>query len=183
MSFNLTNPSAIIFVNNDLSDQVQSTLVSQLQINDTITGAEFDSRVTADPNYPNNIHINNLRVLVIRDFSDLTNRNLADIVIFIKSGLAAVEYNKYGPHNITMPVAGLYLNKLIFNQGPSNVCGEISLTDPNVIIPSYCQPFPWIITNMGALPGQFPYGTYTYCKNCNPPDTLAPSACKCFKTS
>ncbi len=105
--------SAIIFVNNDLTPQVQGVLIQQLFINEIIDGYEFDDRVLADPNYPQTIHLNNLKILVKRPFYEHTNRELADVAIFVKAGLAAVEYNKYGPPGLTLPVARLYLNELI----------------------------------------------------------------------
>lgn len=105
--------SAIIFVNNDLSSSVQATLTSQLMLSEVIDGYEFDARVAADPNYPTEVHLNNLRVMVVRSFFDLTNRNLADITIFIKEGLAYIECNKIGPPGLTRPVARLQLEELI----------------------------------------------------------------------
>lgn len=108
----------ILFCNNDLSLSVQSSLTTQLMLTEIIDGYEFDSRVIADPNYPNEVHYNNLRVMVLRPLSDTTNRSLADIVIFIKAGLAYIEANKWGPPGQTFPIARLQLEQLI--NAPSN---------------------------------------------------------------
>lgn len=110
---NLIAPPLIIFVNNDLTDQVKSVVQKQLFITETITGAEFDARVEADPGYVSEIYGNNLRLLVIRPFNDLTNRTLADLVIFIKAGLASIERSKFGPPGQTFTVQRMYLSQLI----------------------------------------------------------------------
>lgn len=114
----MTSSSAIIFVNNDLTSNVQSALVRQLYINEVMTGAEFDARVLVDPNYTNDVHNNGIRVLVIRDFSDGYNRSLADIALFVKAGLASVESNKLGPPSLTLPVDRLYLSEIISGTTP-----------------------------------------------------------------
>lgn len=106
-------PGAIIFVNNDLTPGVQGPLERQLYISESITGAEFDARVEADPNYTNIIHDNNLRVLVVREFSDGYNRNLADVAIFIKAGLASIESCKFGPPGQTFGVDRLTIYELL----------------------------------------------------------------------
>lgn len=105
--------SAIIFINTDLTTSIQSTLTTQLMLSEIIDGYEFDSRVAADPNYPTEVHLNKLRVMVMRSGSDLTNRNLADLVLFVKAGLAYVESNKYGTPGQTYPVAHLQLGELL----------------------------------------------------------------------
>jgi hypothetical protein len=109
---NLIAPSAIIFVNADLSAQVQGVIQRQLFINDTMTGAEFDARVAGNPNYVQDIHANGLRVLVIRSFLEQTNRELADIVLFCKAGLASVEKTKFGPPGQTFEIDRMYLSQL-----------------------------------------------------------------------
>ena len=104
--------SAIVFVNNDLTQNVQDALVIQLYINEVMDGYEFDQRVSKDPNYPTIVHNNNLKILVIRSFFETTNRDLCDVAIFVKAGLAAIEYNKLGPHRGTHRVEKITLNKL-----------------------------------------------------------------------
>lgn len=109
-------PGALIFVNNDLSDNVQDALVRQLFIHQVMTGADFDGYVDgyATPtDYTDYLHGGNIRVLVKRDFNDVTNRDLADVVIFVKAGLAAVETNKFGPPGLTLPVDKLYIHRLL----------------------------------------------------------------------
>lgn len=109
-------PGAVIFVNNDLTSNVLEHLLRQLYIDGYdgyISGTEFDARVAADPNYPTIVHLQNLRILVIRDFWDGYNRNLADVAIFVKAGLATIEANKFGPPGQTFPVTTLTIYKLL----------------------------------------------------------------------
>src|SRR5690606_36654996 len=91
-------PSAIIFVNTDINDTLQSKLEVQLDIHNTMSGDDFDSIITNDPSYVEQSNLNGLRILVIRDYyNDTTNRDLADVVMFVSHGIIDVEYNKYGP--------------------------------------------------------------------------------------
>lgn len=95
-------PAAIIFINADMTASQIKNFEKQLYINETMSGTEFDARVVADPNYPEIVHGQDLRILVIRpDFRDYTNRELADVAMFVKQGLVAVEKNKFGPHDLT----------------------------------------------------------------------------------
>ena len=105
-------PSAIVFVNNDLTVSVQDALEKQLYINTTFTGAQFDEVITADPNYPDKVKQLNQRIMVVRSFEELTNRTLADVVIFVCQAMAAIEYNKFGPPNTTYPINNLTWGKL-----------------------------------------------------------------------
>lgn len=74
----------------------------QLDITETMTKQEFDLRVATDPNYPNIVHLQGLRILVILDsFQDEVNRNLADVVMFVKQGIVTVEKNKFGPPRLS----------------------------------------------------------------------------------
>jgi hypothetical protein len=106
-------PAAIILVNNDLTDNVKSAVQRQLFINETVTGSEFDARLEVNPNYTDVIHNSGLRLLIVRPFTELTNRSSADIVIFIKAGLASVLVNKFGPPGKTYAVDRMYLSQLI----------------------------------------------------------------------
>lgn len=110
-------PSGIIFVNEDLNDILKQKIMSQLLIQEAMTGAEFDARVAADPNYPTIVKLENYRILVIRSFRDTTNRNLADVVIFVKAGLAAIEKNNFGPPGLTYPVETFNIYGLLRENG------------------------------------------------------------------
>mgnify|MGYP003402664963 FL=1 len=105
-------PKAIISVNNDISLSVKEMLQRQLFIDETLDGYVFDSYITNDINYLDNIIKSQTRLLVIRDALDLSNRDICDIVVFIKLGLAAIEQNKFGPHGQTYPVVNLTWSKL-----------------------------------------------------------------------
>lgn len=110
-------PAAIIFVNNDLTDNVKSMLVRQLHIDEVIDGNTFDARVAADPDYTRTIKANDDRLMVVRSFLEHTNRNLADVVIFVSHGLAAILENGFGPKGQTSSVVDLTWGKLcIFSQ-------------------------------------------------------------------
>ena len=119
----MTLPSAIIFVNADINAGNQSALVSQFYVNEVMKDNEFDARVVADPNYPQILHSQGLRVLVIRqNFRDLTNRNLADVVLFVKQGQASVEKNNFGPPGLTLPISRINIYQLLrYNNSPNVV--------------------------------------------------------------
>lgn len=106
-------PPAIIFVNSDSSTNVQQYMSNQLYVSEIITGAEFDKRVELDPNYPLDIHLKNIRIIVVRPFNDYNNRNLCDVAIFINRGLAVIEFNKYGPPNRTYRIETLSIYQLL----------------------------------------------------------------------
>jgi hypothetical protein len=105
-------PSAIIFINTDLTNSVKTFIMRQLHINEAIDGYVFDERLAANSNYSNIIHQFDIRLLVLRSHAETTNREQADIVLFFKNGLVCVEENKYGPPGITFPVVNLTLGKL-----------------------------------------------------------------------
>lgn len=115
-------PSAIIFVNADLTDSLKEILAEQLNVTETMTGEEFDARMTADPNYATIIHLQKIRILVVRsDFRDYTNRTVADVAIFVKQGLASIEKNNFGPPGLTLPLQRLNLYALLRYNGSSEV--------------------------------------------------------------
>ncbi len=100
-------PSAIMFINDDLTGDVRDFIIRQLYFDGYVDGYEFDAMVAADPNWPANIRQIGGRLLVIRDLSDYTNRSHADVVCFYKNGLLSTEYNKYGPPINDLRVVGL----------------------------------------------------------------------------
>ena len=142
-------PSAIIFINNGVNLDFLNTLKTdtgiepnelvpgspsqsavagidvQLQITETMWFDEFNARVTADPNYPAWIHLNGSRILVIlRDFQCMTHRNLADIILFVKQGVASVEKNKFEHHSppgVTFDIQRLNIWNLTHAIRDSNV--------------------------------------------------------------
>lgn len=105
-------PGAIIFVNNDLVDQVRDFITKQLHINEYMDGYVFDDRVAEDAEYPDKIRLLNQRIMVIRPFTELTNRELADVVVFCKLGMAAIEKNKFGPPRPAFPIKFLHWAQL-----------------------------------------------------------------------
>ena len=112
-------PAALILVNNDLTDNVQNMLVRQLAIDEVYNGSEFDYIVAPEDgyydgyvDYAQHIRRAQKRTMVVRSFDSVPNRDIFDVVIFIKAGLAAIEENKFGPHGFTYPVVNLTWKKL-----------------------------------------------------------------------
>jgi hypothetical protein len=105
-------PGAIIFMNDNVPDQVRDTLRKQLFITGLLTGTEFDGYVSVNPDYPTYVRNHSERIMVMRPFTELDNRTLADVVIYVDRGMISVETNKYGPRGLTLRVAELYWGKL-----------------------------------------------------------------------
>jgi hypothetical protein len=104
--------SAIIFVNNDILTSINDMLVKQLFIDEVIDGYTLDQRVAADSNYASSVVRLRQKIMVVRSFSELTNRDIADVVIFVAGGLATVEVNKFGPPGATFAVVNLHWAQL-----------------------------------------------------------------------
>lgn len=111
---NLLAPPAIIFCNDDLTAEVRGVIQRQLFITDTMTGAEFDARLAADPSYPAQIHGGGQRILVIRSFLNHEQWDKADLVLFCSHGIAAVERSKVGPPGISFGIDHMYLSQFFF---------------------------------------------------------------------
>ncbi len=154
-------PPAIFFINGDINcpptppyfpgvDPLAPTntltiLQTQLFINDTMTKAEFDARIEADPNYATIVHLQGLRILVIvPSYSDgyasypphfhphinIPNMQYADVVMFLHQGLADVEFNRFGPPCHSFEVQRLTMYQLLRAVNSPNV----------VILPFYTLP-------------------------------------------
>jgi hypothetical protein len=117
-------PPAIIYINGntdgygnvygDLDGYGKATLESQLYIHETMTGDEFDARVSSDPNYPQIVHLMGYRILVIRaDLRNYTNREFADVVLFVKQGMASIEKNNFGTPGLTLPIERIEIHQLL----------------------------------------------------------------------
>jgi hypothetical protein len=109
---NIIPPPGIIMCNNDLSSIVQEVLMRQLFIDRIMTGDEFDDLMSQDSGFATAYRNSGKRLLVIRPLNELQNRAEADVVLFIKEGLASVETNKFGPPGITLPVVNLTFSAL-----------------------------------------------------------------------
>ena len=106
-------PSGIIFVNNNIVEQIRDTLIKQLFITSVMDGYVYDAIIQNDPLYPTFVHNNNQRIMVIRSFRELESRETADVVIHVKQGMAAVEKNNFGPPGLTSRVAELYWGEVV----------------------------------------------------------------------
>lgn len=115
-------PAAIFFVNADINEGIRTTLMNQLFIDEALTDVDFDARVQVEPEYPSLIHLNGLRIMVLRqNFRDYTNRNLADVVMFVKQGLVAIEKNNFGPPGLTFPIDRINMYELLRYVGSNQV--------------------------------------------------------------
>ena len=133
-------PPAIIFANNDITNNQSIYLAKQLLINETISKIEFDNRVIADPNYPQIVHNQNIRLLVLLPtLQDTSNRELADVVVFIKQGLVTIEKNKYGPHDFSFQQDRLNIWQLL-RAANSNLVPTLPTPPPRTIYPCDCPP-------------------------------------------
>ena len=149
--------AGIILVNDDLSPNVQAALVSQLFISEVVDGYEFDQRVIGNPEYPLVIKQNNIRLLVVRSFYDLTNRELADFAIFCKAGQAAIEDCRVGPPGYSLAIYKLSY-KEIFHHFPRHDfddcgCDGYSPIQDNILFPLTCR---------GCGRPAFPFGEECY---------------------
>jgi|ERR1035437_471634 hypothetical protein len=115
-------PGAVILINNDVNDTVLATLGGQLLLDGYMTDTVFNSVIALNPNYMNTVHSDGYRILVIlSDFRDLTNRNLADVVIFFAHGMANVMKNNLGPPTLSLPIARLNIYALLRANNSSQV--------------------------------------------------------------
>lgn len=105
-------PGAVIFVNSNVSSQVLETLKRQLFITETISYDELNQRVSDDGYYLSKIKSNSERILCQIDFTQ-TNRDNADVVIYISLGLAYIEKNNFGPPGLSLSVDRLYIHSLL----------------------------------------------------------------------
>lgn len=132
-------PSAIIFINSDLIDVTLSYLRRQLFIDEVMTDEEFDERISSDPNYPNNIHGQNLRILVvISNLINYNNRDLADVIMFFNQGQINIEKNKFGPPGLSFPILRLNIWELLRGAGSNEV--PTLATTPRTITECDCGP-------------------------------------------
>lgn len=136
-------PPAIIFINSDeltlrpdgyfqdgyrvngdgyINDLTRTILETQLFIDETMTYPEFNLRVLNDPNYPTVVHLQGRRIMVIlNDFRNPVNRQLADLVLFYTHGQVYVEKNNFGPPGLSLPADRINIFTLLRDVGSRNV--------------------------------------------------------------
>lgn len=128
---NLVNPTAVIFINSNISAGVLSQLVQQLYITEVQTADNFNQHIDgyqdgyqdeldylgdgyfSDGYYTNRVHGLDQRILVLQDLKDFTNRDKADIVLKYSNGLVYVEQSKYGPPGKALKLQQVYLRSLL----------------------------------------------------------------------
>jgi hypothetical protein len=136
-------PPAIFFINGDITYPSTNpvvfpgtvakvseltTLQTQLFIDDTMTKAEFDARIVADPNYPTIVHLRGYRILVIvpqyndgYHYMSVPNIQFADVVMFLHQGLADIEFNRFGPPCHSFEVQRINMYELLRAVNSPNV--------------------------------------------------------------
>jgi hypothetical protein len=125
-------PGAVVMVNNDLSPIIQQKLVSQLHIDQVLTGEEFDASVAADPSFVQTVRALRRRIMVVRNFRETNNRTLCDVIIFVKAALASVEKNCFGPPGSTHMVKNLTWGQLcIYDTDLNRSCQKHGTTPCN----------------------------------------------------
>jgi hypothetical protein len=107
-------PGCILFVNDNITDNILGTLVTQLFIDEVIWYDEWLARQTNSPGWENQVRAFQMRVLVLRKYWDRTGCESADVVLYCKNGLASVEVNKLGPLGLTFPIASIHLHNLLY---------------------------------------------------------------------
>jgi hypothetical protein len=146
-------PSAIIFVNDQVTLATISVLTTedtptpstvqgidvQLQITETISFEEFNARIASNPNYHDIVHLNKQRILVIlKNFRDCRNREYADVVMFVKQGIASVESCKFSPPGYSIDTQRLNIYNLLY--GVKNARNSVSCCFPGFPLPPNCPP-------------------------------------------
>lgn len=118
-----TAPPFIMFVNNDLSDQVKSVFTRQFYLTEIIDGATFDGYLFTDPNFINTAYADGYRIMVLKNLSDHTDRQLANITLFYKNGLVSILKDGYGPPTLTKKLDEVsfttLINQLRYNPTPT----------------------------------------------------------------
>ena len=83
-------PSAIIFVNDDLTNNVRNKLKTQLFLTHTFTNNQFIDLIDKKPEFIDEVKTKNFRVLVEQNLHDIQNIEYADFLIFVRHGLVSV---------------------------------------------------------------------------------------------
>ncbi len=103
---------AVFFTNSNNHPKIIDIIKVQLYITQVMDGYTFDGYVAQDPNYINYLKLNNIRILVLRDLQDFTNRELADVVFCVFSNIAYIEKNNFGPPVFSIDISQFYQNRL-----------------------------------------------------------------------
>lgn len=107
-------PGFVLIVNTDLTDQVKGVIIRQLMINEEISFDEYIARLAIDPEYHNIVRNSGRRILIMKEFWDRTGFDLADIVIFVYSGMCSIEKNNMGPLGFTVSLERVTMYDLLW---------------------------------------------------------------------
>lgn len=112
---------AVVFVNDDLVVGTEEVLMKQLYLDRVVDGYVYDDEVAANSDYPEMVRLAGEKLLVRRSLDDMTNRETADLVLFVKHGLAAVLKCNFGPHEKTVQVSSIGWKILGFHGGNHSI--------------------------------------------------------------
>ena len=170
-------PAISMLVNDDLVPQVQSRIVQQLQITETISLPEYQARMAGTPDYyPTIIRQNNIRLMVVASYFGIGDVRSFDIGVFIKDGQCNVDfvhehhhcwcdgYNRSTPdgyvpcchwdfshRRLSVPVDRMYWHQILKESLPDHCFGNRNPCIQNNIL------FPLVCPQCGFPKG--PFGT------------------------
>lgn len=109
----MSYPTGIIFINSNISEQVLDVVKRQLRIDYIYNFDYFNESITNDGYFG----LNQRLLVLVSDFENVENREKADVVLYIKMGLAYILKNNFGPTGLTVQVDRMYIHKLFLENG------------------------------------------------------------------
>lgn len=109
----MSYPTGIIFINSNISEQVLDVVKRQLRIDYTYDFNYFNESITNDGYFG----LNQRLLILVSDFENVENREKADVVLYVKMGLAYILKNNFGPTGLTVQVDRMYIHKLFLENG------------------------------------------------------------------
>lgn len=109
----MSYPTGIIFINSNVSEQVLEVVKRQLRIDNTYDFNTFNENINNDGYFG----LNERLLILVSDFEISENRDKADVVLYIKMGLAYILKNNFGPTGLTVQVDKMYIHKLFLENG------------------------------------------------------------------
>jgi len=106
----------VAFVNDNISESIQTVLMQQLMLSEILSMEEFTLRIQNNPNYADIVRGLGQRIVVLKKMYDKSYNDVADIILFCRNGLIAVESSKIGPPGITFEIKNIQIFQLFFHQ-------------------------------------------------------------------
>jgi len=110
-------PEGIIFVNSNISSQVLETIQRQLFITETLDFNSFNEYINDGYSGIDGYNSGGRLLVLLNDFQITENRDKADVVLYVKLGLAYILKNNFGPTGLTVQVDRMYIHKLFLENG------------------------------------------------------------------